>query len=155
MAYEFIDEGDAETCARPDYVQLVTVVPVWQGKVLLIHRQSEPFKGLYSIPGGHKEKGESYEEAAARELSEETGIQPGQRLAPLTIFIDHDHKLECHSFKFASEDGWFSGPPDEEQEIVGWRELHEALKLPLTPGLNESLQRMMAHTAHSSPENKH
>ncbi|HJQ08295.1 MAG TPA: NUDIX hydrolase [Candidatus Saccharimonadales bacterium] len=97
---------------------------------------------MYSIPGGHKEKGESYEEAAVRELREETGIQGGQQLIPLAIFIDHDHKLECHGFKSVSEDGSFSEPPDEEQEIVGWKELHKALELPLTPGLHESLQRL-------------
>jgi 8-oxo-dGTP diphosphatase len=140
MPYEFL-EGSAENCIRPDYLQLVAVVPIWQGKVLLIHRQSEPFAGMYSVPGGHKEKGESYEEAARRELSEETGIKDS-RLIPLTIFIDHEHKLECHGFKFVSEDGLFSEPLDEEQEVVGWKELPEALELSLTPGLHESLQRL-------------
>jgi 8-oxo-dGTP diphosphatase len=141
MSYEFVD-SDAEGCIRPDYLQLVTVVPVWRGRVLLIHRQSEPFAGVYSIPGGHKEKDESYQGAARRELKEETGIL-GDKLIPLTIFIDHDHKLECHGFKFASNGGAFFSPPNEEQEIVGWKELHEALELPLTPGLHESLQRML------------
>ncbi len=140
MSYEFI-EHNTESCIRPDYLQLVTVVPVWQGKVLLIHRQSEPFAGMYSVPGGHKEKDESYEDGARRELKEETGIK-GEKLIPLAIFIDHDHKLECHGFKLVSEDGSFSEPPDEEQEVVGWRELHEALELPLTPGLHESLQKL-------------
>lgn len=140
MSYEFIESSD-ENCIRPDYLQLVTVAPVWRGKVLLIHRQSEPFADMYSIPGGHKEKDESYEDGARRELREEAGIQ-GDKLIPLAIFIDHDHKLECHGFKFVSEDGSFSEPPDEEQEIVGWKELHEALELPLTPGLHESLQRL-------------
>lgn len=140
MSYEFI-ESNIETSIRLDYVQLVTVAPVWGSMVLLIHRQSEPFAGMYSVPGGHKEEGESYEEAARRELREETGIK-GDKLIPLTVFIDHDHKLECHGFRFVSEDGSFSEPPDEEQEIVGWKELHEALELPLTPGLKESLQRL-------------
>lgn len=119
----------------------MTVVPVWGDKVLLIHRQSEPFAGIYSVPGVHKEKDESYEAGARRELNEETGIQ-GDTFIPLAIFIDHEHKLECHGFKFVSEDGSFSEPPDEEQEVVGWKELHEALELPLTPGLHESLQRL-------------
>lgn len=140
MSYEFI-EGSPETCIQPDYLQLVTVAPVWEEKILLIHRQSEPFTGMYSIPGGHKEKDESYEEAARRELSEETGIR-ANKLVPLTIFIDHGHRLECHGFKFVSEDGSFSEPRNEEQEVVGWKALGEALELPLTPGLSESLQRL-------------
>lgn len=139
MSYEFI-EGNAEICIKPDYTQLVTVVPIWQGKILLIHRQSEPFEGLYSIPGGHKEN-ESYEEAGRRELQEETGIKT-KRLIPATIFIDHDHRLECHGFKFVSQDGSFSSPPDEEQEVIGWKKLDEALGLPLTPGLFEWLQKL-------------
>jgi ADP-ribose pyrophosphatase YjhB (NUDIX family) len=139
MPYEFI-EGNIETCIKPDYVQLVTVAPIWGKKVLLIYRQSEPFAGMYSIPGGHKEE-ETYEDGARRELREETSIKAGT-LIPLTIFIDHEHKLECHGFKFVSEDGAFSEPPDEEQEVVGWKELDEALELPLTPGLYESLQRL-------------
>jgi len=140
VSYEFI-ESSAEECVRPDYLQLVTVVPVWQGKVLLIHRQAEPFAGMYSIPGGHKEQNESYEDAARRELKEEAGIQANV-LIPLTVFIDHDYRLECHGFTFVSEDGLFSEPPDEEQEIMGWKELHKVLELPLTPGLYESLQKL-------------
>lgn len=139
MAYEFIES--TEECVRPDYLQLVIVAPFWQGKILLIHRQSEPFSGMYSVPGGHKENNESYEEAGRRELGEETGIT-ASKLIPLTIFIDHDHRLECHGFMFVSEGGSFSEPPDEEQEIVGWQELDEALELPLTPGLREWLQRL-------------
>lgn len=139
MSYEFV-EGNAETCVKPDYLQLVTVAPLWQGKILLIHRHSEPFKDMYSIPGGHKEN-ESYEEAGRRELQEETGIK-AKKLVPLTIFIDHDHKLECHGFRFDSEDGSFSSPPDEEQEVIGWRGLDEALTLPLTPGLIEWLPKL-------------
>lgn len=142
MAYEFI-ESNLETCIKPNYTQLVTVAPIWEEKILLIHRQSEPFKGLYSIPGGHKES-ESYEEAGLRELHEETGIK-AEKLTPLTTFIDHDHKLECHGFVFVSEDGSFSNPPDEEQEVVGWKKLKEALELPLTPGLSEWLRKTMLH----------
>lgn len=141
MSYEFI-ENDTETCIRPDYTQLVIIAPLWQEKILLIHRHSEPFKGLYSIPGGHKEN-ESYTQAGQRELLEETGIR-AEKLTPQTTFIDHDHKIECHGFIFASEDGWFASPPDEEQEVIGWKELDETLELPLTPGLSEWLQNIMS-----------
>lgn len=44
------------------------------GKVLLIKRGNEPNKGLWSIPGGMIRLGESPEEAAIRELKEETGF---------------------------------------------------------------------------------
>ena len=44
------------------------------GKVLLVKRGIEPFKGCWDIPGGFMEPHETPEQAAARELLEETGL---------------------------------------------------------------------------------
>lgn len=49
-------------------------VIVSDGKVVLIRRGSDPDYGLWSIPGGLVEEGESLREAVARETLEETGI---------------------------------------------------------------------------------
>ena len=49
-------------------------VIVRRGKVLLGKRAVEPFAGAYSLPGGFVEEGESAEQALARELAEETGM---------------------------------------------------------------------------------
>ncbi len=43
-------------------------------KVLLIQRKSAPFRGRWAIPGGFLEMNESLDEAALRELEEETGL---------------------------------------------------------------------------------
>ncbi len=43
-------------------------------KVLLIKRASEPFQGEWALPGGFVNLEESLEEAARRELEEETGV---------------------------------------------------------------------------------
>lgn len=45
-----------------------------QQLVLLIERKHPPFEGMWALPGGFLEMDETLEEAALRELQEETGI---------------------------------------------------------------------------------
>jgi 8-oxo-dGTP diphosphatase len=48
---------------------------IWRdGKVLLIKRGQHPGKGLWSLPGGKLDSGETAEAAAVRELFEETQV---------------------------------------------------------------------------------
>ena len=50
------------------------IVADGQGRLLMIKRGHDPGAGLWSIPGGRLELGETLEQGVAREVLEETGI---------------------------------------------------------------------------------
>ena len=56
-----------------------------ENELLLIKRGKQPFEGKYALPGGRVEYGESAEQAALRELKEETGIE-GQSLQLIGVY---------------------------------------------------------------------
>lgn len=58
-------------------------------QIALIERKKTPFKGKWALPGGFIEKNETLEEAAFRELQEETGIQDIY-LEQFHVFSDPD-----------------------------------------------------------------
>jgi biotin synthase len=64
-------------------------------KVLLIQRGREPFVGCWALPGGFVEVGETVEQAARRELEEETGLA-GVRLEQLHTFSEPDRDPREH-----------------------------------------------------------
>jgi 8-oxo-dGTP diphosphatase len=69
--------ADAEpTPESPVRVQCVgAVIRDAAGRMLLIQRGHEPGKGLWSVPGGRIEPGETDQEAVVREVREETGLE--------------------------------------------------------------------------------
>lgn len=63
-----------ETCGRIHYQNPKVVcgcIPVWRERILLCQRAIEPRKGLWTLPAGFMENGETIQHAAARETREE------------------------------------------------------------------------------------
>jgi 8-oxo-dGTP diphosphatase len=56
--------------------------------VLLVRRRDDPYSGCWALPGGFKRPDESLDQAAARELEEETGVAAPARLMQLGAYGD-------------------------------------------------------------------
>jgi 8-oxo-dGTP diphosphatase len=80
------DMTDTETFETIRYTADV-VVTTTDGYVLLIERGWDPHKGMWALPGGHVDPGETSREAAVRELGEEAGVHTwGWELEQVGVF---------------------------------------------------------------------
>ena len=70
---EFLASYDASKFERPSVT--VDMVIFCENKVLLIKRANHPFIDTWALPGGFVEPNETCEQAATRELMEETGVR--------------------------------------------------------------------------------
>ena len=70
-------------------------------QVLLIRRKHPPYQGMWALPGGFVEIDETLEQAAARELEEETGIT-GTELEQFHAFsnLDRDPRTRVITIVF-------------------------------------------------------
>lgn len=96
-------------------IDCVGVVCLRADQVLLIKRGQPPREGEWSIPGGRIKPGESEEEAALRELREETGVTA--RLHSKIEVIDasfEDFNYRLHDY-FAI---WISEEPEAGDDAI-------------------------------------
>lgn len=75
MKYNLKSSEPCPVCGRYlNRAMSVDSLVVKEGKILLILRGVDPYKGYWAIPGGHLDFDETLEEAALRELREETNL---------------------------------------------------------------------------------
>ncbi|WP_439573460.1 NUDIX hydrolase [Phreatobacter sp.] len=133
----------------PRPILAVSTAVLRSGRVLLARRANAPGAGLYSLPGGLVEIGETLAEAAARELMEEVGVtaQPiGLCGARDVIHRDDEGQVARHFVVVTYAALWTSGEPATslEADDVRWVAPHEIAGLPTTEGLAEAVAAAFA-----------
>lgn len=111
-----------------------------RGRLLLIQRAQEPGRGLWSLPGGRVEPGETDEQAVTREVWEETGlrVRPGRLLGRVL-------RPAGNGAEFAIADYLCEvvGPEEprgaSDAADARWVDAVNYAALPLVPGLTEVL----------------
>ena len=68
-------------------IVILTVIDA-QLQVLLVRRNADPHEGAWALPGGFKRPDETLDDAATRELREETGVQAPRHLAQFGAYGD-------------------------------------------------------------------
>jgi 8-oxo-dGTP diphosphatase len=136
--------------ARP--ILAVSAAIIRDRKVLIVRRARPPAHGLYTLPGGGVEVGETLMEAVRREIHEETAltIEPiglaGYREA---IGRDAEGRIERHFVILPFAARWIAGEPtlNEELSEAMWLEPHEIAALDTTAGLAEIVATAVALVA--------
>ena len=99
-------------------------------KILLLRRSihETSFHGMYELPGGKLEEGETPKEAALIETKEEAGLDV-RIVQTLQPHIDHDMKKVYHGFVGAPKKG-AKVKISEEHDEYKWVSIKQALALP-------------------------
>jgi 8-oxo-dGTP diphosphatase len=109
---------------RPAFT--VDIIIIQSGKILLIKRGHPPYEGKWALPGGFMDMNETPEQAAIRELEEETGVKvkslkqfrtygaidrdPRHRTISTVYFaiLDDNLRINTKAGDDATEAEWFS-----------------------------------------------
>jgi ADP-ribose pyrophosphatase YjhB (NUDIX family) len=110
------------------------------GRLLLIRRGRPPAAGLWSLPGGRIEPGETSAEAAAREVREETGLEV--EIGPVVITaVIWDSGYRVQDFAARVVGGELRAGDDAVD--VRWVDESDLATLPLSPGLLDELRAVL------------
>jgi ADP-ribose pyrophosphatase YjhB (NUDIX family) len=120
------------------------VVTDGAGRFLLVLRGREPARGLWSIPGGKVEPGESDPEATAREVREETGLVV--EVLDLVGYVERPapggatYAINDYRCRLAAGSDPAAARAGDDADDVGWFDEVALRSLPTSPGLVDALE---------------
>jgi 8-oxo-dGTP diphosphatase len=125
----------------------VGAVVIEEGRVLLVKRGFDPGRGMWAIPGGLVELGETLQEAAEREILEETGLVIRAGLPFYTFDLiqrDKNGAVEFHYVIVDLRADVVSGriSPGDDALDARWVTAADLERLPVTPTTLKLLRTM-------------
>ena len=116
-----------------------------RGRVLLIRRKFPPNKGKWSLPGGLVELGESAQQAAVREVFEETGLKvevEGLLDVATDLHLDARSRVKYHFIlvDFVAHPVGGTLKLNDESTAHGWFQKSELARLKMTTGTRAALE---------------
>jgi ADP-ribose pyrophosphatase len=125
----------------------VGAIVIREGKVLLVKRNQPPGDGLWAIPGGRVNLGESLKQAAEREIKEETGVTIDAR-EPIYTFevINEDNSgIRFHYVIIDLVADYVSGEPcpGDDASEARWVSPDELTRLPVSQSTIDVLKDVM------------
>lgn len=132
---------------RPPVVPAVSVAVHRDGLFLLVRRGRDPGKGFWAFPGGRIEAGETAEEAARRELAEETGLTAQALVVHKVVDLASTRDGRPVQYRltvFSAEDVEGDAAAGDDADAVGWFPLEAFAALPATSSILEVAQALAA-----------
>ncbi|MGQ4914271.1 MAG: NUDIX domain-containing protein [Candidatus Asgardarchaeia archaeon] len=132
--------------AKRKYPRLAVDVVIYDENrgILLVRRKSPPFKGYWALPGGMVEYGETVEEAALREVKEETNLDV-DLIDLVGVYSDPNRDPRWHTVSIAFlarvKQGYAKAGSDA--ELTKWfRELPNVLAFDHQKIINDALKKL-------------
>ncbi|HEX9914482.1 MAG TPA: NUDIX hydrolase [Candidatus Bathyarchaeia archaeon] len=120
-----------------------------RGRILLTVRGKPPSEGMWGLPGGAVEVGETIEEALVREVREETGldVRPLKMVAVLdSVTRDDDGRVKYHYVLFEYICEYLSGEAHAASDALNarWVPLDDLGSVQVMPTTKRFIQKIMA-----------